>query len=139
MAVPKGIITLWYGTSGSVPSGWLMCDGTNDTPDLRSLFVLGASVDGDVGITGGSAVHNHACPGLNSTGAHTHSISDNSGGNSTTTSAASNSGAYNASTGHDHNFSGTSDSEKAHSHSVADSQNSSSLPPYYKLFYIMAA
>jgi hypothetical protein len=138
MTTPKGIITLWHGTSGSIPVGWVVCDGTNDTPDLRSMFVYGASINGDVGITGGSAVHNHACAGLVASGAHTHRISDNSSGNSTSTSANGATGTTNAATGHDHSASGTSDSRVAHSHSVADSATSSSLPPYYKLFYIMA-
>lgn len=36
-----------------VPYGWLLCDGTNGTPDLRNRFVLGS--DGtDVNMSGGS-------------------------------------------------------------------------------------
>lgn len=137
MTVPSGIITLWYGTSGSIPSGWIVCDGNNDTPDLRGAFVIGASTDGDVGTTGGSLVHNHVCPGLNPAGAHTHRISDNSVGNATSVTATSLSGAYNASTNHSHSYSGTSNAKDTHFHSVADSEAASSLPPYYKLFYIM--
>lgn len=26
----------------SIPSGWVLCDGDNDTPDLRSFFIVGA-------------------------------------------------------------------------------------------------
>jgi len=29
-----GIIVLWYGTAGSVPTGWEVCDGSGTTPDL---------------------------------------------------------------------------------------------------------
>ena len=34
------MIVWWNGTSGSVPAGWHVCDGTNGTPDLRDKFVL---------------------------------------------------------------------------------------------------
>ena len=36
--VPKGIIVAWG--SDIIPEGWAICDGTNDTPDLRGKFVL---------------------------------------------------------------------------------------------------
>jgi hypothetical protein len=137
MTVPTGIITMWYGTTGSIPSGWIVCDGANDTPDLRSMFVLGASSDGDVGITGGSLVHNHACPSLSDAGYHRHGVGGTSGGNSTSVTASQFSGVYNASMGHSHSYSGNSGYKDVHSHTVADSEAASSLPPYYKLFYIM--
>lgn len=38
--IPRGIVVAFY---GDVPAGWLLCDGTNGTPDLRGRFVLGAS------------------------------------------------------------------------------------------------
>ncbi len=38
--IPRGCIIAWYGES--VPSGWLLCDGNNGTPDLRSRFIVGA-------------------------------------------------------------------------------------------------
>ncbi len=46
--VPSGVIVMWSGAIGSIPSGWALCDGANGTPDLRTRFVLGAGgmVDG---------------------------------------------------------------------------------------------
>jgi len=41
--IPKGVIMLWSGSIATIPSGWVLCDGTNNTPDLRSVFVVGAS------------------------------------------------------------------------------------------------
>lgn len=38
----KGMIMAWYGNQNQVPSGWVICDGTNGTPDLRDRFVMGA-------------------------------------------------------------------------------------------------
>jgi microcystin-dependent protein len=37
----RGMVTMWSGTINNIPSGWLICDGTNGTPDLRGRFVLG--------------------------------------------------------------------------------------------------
>ena len=53
--IPTGMISLWYGSIGSVPSGWYLCDGTNGTPDLRDRFVVGAGSTYSVAATGGSA------------------------------------------------------------------------------------
>lgn len=53
--IPTGIISLWYGSIASVPSGWYLCDGTNGTPDLRDRFIVGAGSTYSVAATGGSA------------------------------------------------------------------------------------
>ena len=37
--LPSGMIFAWSGTV--VPTGWIVCDGTNGTPDLRGRFILG--------------------------------------------------------------------------------------------------
>lgn len=41
-AFPPGGIILWSGTIASIPSGWVLCNGTNGTPDLTDRFVIGA-------------------------------------------------------------------------------------------------
>lgn len=48
-----GMIMLWSGSSGSVPTGYVICDGSNGTPDLRDFFVLGAG--GSLASSGGSS------------------------------------------------------------------------------------
>ena len=42
VAIPTGAILLWSGSTGSIPSGFVICDGTNSTPDLRDRFIVGA-------------------------------------------------------------------------------------------------
>jgi hypothetical protein len=88
-AMPAGFIGLWSGAATAIPGGWLICDGTNGTPDLRDRFIVGAGLDYGVGATGGSVgqsitvnghalawsempAHNH---GVNDPG-HTHSVYD---------------------------------------------------------------
>ena len=52
---PSGMIVLWSGSTGSIPSGWVLCNGSNSTPDLRNRFVVGAGDTYSVDATGGSA------------------------------------------------------------------------------------
>lgn len=47
------MVVFWAGTSGSVPAGWHLCDGTAGTPDLRDQFILGAG--GSLPSSGGSS------------------------------------------------------------------------------------
>ena len=53
--VPSGVIVMWSGAANSIPSGWLLCNGQNGTPDLRDRFIVGAGNSYGVGTTGGSA------------------------------------------------------------------------------------
>lgn len=50
LAFPAGMIVMWNGPGTLIPAGWVLCDGRNGTPDLRSKFVLGGS---DAGAGGG--------------------------------------------------------------------------------------
>lgn len=68
--VPSGAIMMWSGTLATIPSGWQLCDGTNDTPDLRDRFVYGVNTsygpgnDGDLGTTAGTITHSHSYSNL---------------------------------------------------------------------------
>ena len=78
-AIPVGSIIMWSGST--TPTGWAICDGSNNTPDLRDRFVVGTGTSYAIGNTGGSntvtltdqqmPVHSHPItdPG------HTHSFS----------------------------------------------------------------
>ncbi|MGV0922413.1 hypothetical protein [Empedobacter tilapiae] len=39
--VHPGFIQDYYGDINTIPYGWFLCDGTNGTPDLRGMFVVG--------------------------------------------------------------------------------------------------
>ena len=53
--VPTGAIMMWSGESTAIPTGWVLCNGENNTPDLRDRFVVGAGNSYAVGATGGSS------------------------------------------------------------------------------------
>jgi len=63
VGVPTGIIAMWHGAAGAIPTGWVICDGNNSTPNLTDKFIKSAA---SAGATGGSAT----------TGAHTLSIAE---------------------------------------------------------------
>jgi microcystin-dependent protein len=66
--IPVGGILLWSGSIGSIPAGYVLCNGSNGTPDLRDRFVVGAGSTYAVNATGGSA---NAI-----TVTHTHTVTD---------------------------------------------------------------
>ena len=52
-----GMIILWSGAADAIPTGFTLCDGQNNTPDLRGRFVVGfhdSNGDYDVDDTGGA-------------------------------------------------------------------------------------
>jgi hypothetical protein len=51
--LPSGTIVIWSGSIGSIPSGYVICDGANGTPNLKDYFVVGAGNTYSVGQSGG--------------------------------------------------------------------------------------
>ena len=48
--VPAGLIIMWY-DKNNIPTGWLLCNGSNGTPDLNGFFPRGTSSTQAVGAT----------------------------------------------------------------------------------------
>jgi hypothetical protein len=70
-STPVGIIGLWASTLASIPAGWNLCNGANDTPDMRSYFPKAGTSD-NVGTTGGATGHGHSSAGHHHEHAHQH-------------------------------------------------------------------
>ena len=47
--IPSGAILIWSGSIATIPDSWVLCDGSNGTPDLRGRFILGAGNKAEVG------------------------------------------------------------------------------------------
>lgn len=74
----SGMIMMWSGSIATIPSGWLLCNGSNGTPDLRDKFVIGASVD-NAGVSNTSVTGSNTKSGGSKDAvvvSHTHSVSD---------------------------------------------------------------
>jgi len=120
--IPTGVIVMWSGSVASIPSGFVLCDGNNSTPDLRDRFIVGAKQDDS-----GTAKTN-ITGSLTSTGGDT---TDSVSFNATTsyeTTVTNASSAYNGAQG---------GSRDRHSHAVSGSMTVDILPPYFALAFIM--
>jgi microcystin-dependent protein len=73
VAIPPNLICEWGGSQATIPTGWVICDGRNGTPNLEGQFVVGAGGAYAVGATGGSATSALVTANLP---AHNHGISD---------------------------------------------------------------
>jgi hypothetical protein len=101
-SVPTGGIIMWSGSVASIPSGWLLCNGSSGTPDLRDRFVIGAGSTYGVGGTGGSAnaitvSHSHTITTQTTGGQnqnHTHSVNDSGHAHSTSVVAGGGEGGF---------------------------------------------
>ena len=143
-----GMIMLWSGSSASIPSGWLLCDGSNSTPDLRNRFVVGATSTYAVGATGGSAdaivvSHTHTATSTVTDSGHSHTLT-----NYGSAQAGSDNGgapvmaSTGYGTGRDPNPTNTATTGITVATTNASSGSSgtnANLPPYYALCYIMKA
>lgn len=149
-AFVSGMIMMWSGTVATIPSGWLLCNGTSGTPDLRNKFIIGANADdggaaktnvtGSYTQTGGSkdavvASHSHTATSSVTDPGHFHNLTNTGGGGS--------SGGGNLSI--DSSIAGTlTTASKTTGISVSTTVNSAgvsatnaNLPPYYALAFIM--
>ena len=128
--IPAGLIAIWSGSTGSIPSGWLICDGTSGTPDLRSSFIIGAGSTYSVGQTGGSADAIVV--------SHTHTVTD-PGHKHNTTSIGSGSLLNAAASGATGANTSTTDTATTGItlQTAGTSGTGANLPPYYALAFIM--
>jgi hypothetical protein len=138
-SVPTGAIILWSGSLGSIPTGYVICDGANSTPDLRNRFVIGAGSTYAVGATGGSTdaivvTHTHTATSTVTDPQHRHN-----------TLVANFSGAPIQAFQMGNTVSGNFQTELASTGitvvttntSAGTSGTNANLPPYYALAYIM--
>ena len=110
--VPSGTIVMWSGSIETIPAGWVLCDGENDTPYLLDKFLVCAGNAYTVGASGGNTAHSHV-------------VSANTDPEeSSPTEVASGTGTNVSSTGHDHVI-------------ETETATADNLPPYFALAFIM--
>ena len=143
--IPAGGIFLWSGSIGSIPAGYVLCNGSNGTPDLRDRFVVGAGSTYAVNATGGSAnatlvSHTHTFTGA-ALGNHNHTLTTNrtqKSGNNTPYMLSDPNVGENLDGSATFNTSSASAGTPAGTNSTeGSSATNANLPPYYALCYIM--
>ena len=134
-----GMIMLWSGSTGSIPAGWALCNGSNGTPDLRDRFVIAAGSTYAVNATGGSAdaivvSHTHTATSVVTDPGHTHTATGlgNLGGGSNAFNWGGGTGATQTT-----NSAVTGITVATTNQSTGSSGTNANLPPYYALAYIM--
>ena len=140
-AVPAGGIIMWAGSIASIPSGYVICDGTNGTPDLRDRFVVGAGTTYAVTAIGGSAdaivvQHTHTATSTSvvTDPGHYHGNAVSSYQNPATTGGASPYGGPGNTTTKTTGITVATTTTNAN---TGVSGTNANLPPYYALAYIM--
>jgi microcystin-dependent protein len=137
------MIMMWSGTIATIPTGWVLCNGSNSTPDLRNKFVIGAhsdstgvaytTVTGSNTQTGGSKdaiVVSHTHTATSTDSGHTHTQNGFGGASpGLTTSATPIAGSSTTGTG-TANITTTIAS-------TGSSGTNANLVPYYALAFIM--
>ena len=115
--IPTGVIVLWSGAANAIPTGYVLCDGNNSTPDLRDRFVVGAGNNYSVADTGGA---DSVTLTIDQIPSHNHSV---------------NRMAY---TGSQHGFRQNGANQGGSTTgSTGGGQAHENRPPYYALCYIM--
>lgn len=141
-SVPSGVIMMWSGSNNSIPSGFVLCNGSNGTPDLRNRFIVGSGSSYSTGNTGGAnsvtlsisqmPSHNHSASSSVSDPGHSHSFKGATG--------SSGSGTSSRDSVPETQQTGSSTTGISVSTSIGNTGGNSShenRPPYYALAYIM--
>jgi len=153
--IPTGMISLWYGSIGSVPTGWYLCDGSNGTPDLRDRFIVGAGSTYSVASVGGSTdsivvSHTHTAtststvtdPGHvhNILGTSNHYVADGGQGSGGTGTFPFSLGSTSYGSSYIQSATtGVTVATSTTNASTGTSGTNANLPPYYALAYVMKA
>lgn len=153
--VPQGGIIMWSGSATAIPTGWALCDGGNNTPDLRERFIVGAGGDnptvavvggfggpynpGNMGGGNGVALlvaqmpsHSHT---MSTAGSHQHMVKEANRGDEGNSGVDQSVGSYDeGGTEKYTSFAGD------HSHTINPTGSGNAhenRPPYYALAFIM--
>ena len=151
-AFTSGMIMMWSGTIATIPTGWVLCNGSNSTPDLRNRFIIGAhsdtagvaytTVTGSNTQTGGTkdainVSHTHTATTTATDSGHTHLSNAVGLVNGTINWVGTGGTPYN--NGNNTNTgTGTANITATTTISTEGSSGTNqNLPPYYALAYIM--
>lgn len=114
--VPVGAIVMW--STDMIPKGWGICDGNNNTPDLRDLFIVGAGKSYKLEDSGGKK---EVTLKLDQMPSHSHNLN----------------GLEKGIIGHNGNMSGVVERGTLSTDVQGGNQPHENRPPFFALYYIM--
>ncbi|EEO27899.1 hypothetical protein [Oxalobacter paraformigenes] len=138
--IPSGLIAMYSGAADHIPSGWLLCNGENGTPDLRDRFVVGAGKAYAVYAKGGattgavSGQTGETTLTINQIPSHNHGVGyyisrSGNAGNGFQVERTTDNFAFT------YLYTTVQGGNQPHSHSLSGSV--STVPPYYALCFIL--
>jgi len=132
------VIVMWLGTLSNIPTGYLLCDGTEGTPDLREKFIKIATNSGDIGGSAGAVGHTHSGGGHTHTStSHTHTPYVNPAGASPGTYTAWRVGTHRPASDHPHpNPTISSIAPSLESTAMTINSNADTQPPFRTVAYL---
>ncbi len=119
--VPTGVIAMWHGASSAIPSGWVICDGNNSTPNLTDKFIKST---GTANATGGGTTSGATTLATSQIPSHTHTAPTYNVGPSAAYVASSYNSFFNT------NETASTGGGGSHTHTQAE-------PVYFSLIFIM--
>jgi len=146
--VPAGAIIIYTGDVSAIPAGYVLCNGSGGTPDLRERFILGTKST-PPGTSGGATTHNHDLSaaashnhdGVTASADHFHWLTSvGTGGELRSGAVGYTFQLANADT-HNHDVSASTGG--LHGHGVGPNNTAnglaagSNMPPYYVVAFIM--
>ena len=136
--VPVGMIMIWSQGEETIPTGWVLCNGDNGTPDLRDRFVIGAGGAYSTGTVGGSAdavvvSHSHSYSLTDPGHHHTMPYSSGNASPASTDYSPQEYGGKDSTTVTQDKVTGITLSISASGEDGTDKN----LPPYFALCYVM--
>jgi len=138
--IPSGMISMWSGLLSAIPSGWVLCDGNNSTPNLIAKFVRSiATASTEAGSTGGAdtvtlttaqlASHSHSA----SQSSHTHNVQYVGGYSGSYIGSDTKHGSRNS----DGTVATSSVAPSISVGSAGSGNSHENMPAYFELIYIM--
>lgn len=141
---PSGSIVMWAGLLADIPSGWVICDGNNGTPNLFDRFVKSVPSGIDPGASGGQNSHTISSSQM---ATHSHTTSSSNSGKHNHSQDYSGSGSWGSSDvdpirGSNSSWESHGTQNGAHTHSTdigltGSGSSVENRPPFYEIAYIM--
>ena len=140
--IPSKAVVMWSGSIASIPVGWVLCNGSNGTPNLEDKFTMASTNSIETELTTGgskninfSRTEKHTLT-LDEIPSHSHTMNDHDTQSTSPTNRGQSTQVGSGSNLYRETRTASQGSNEGHSHTIEDLPNKN-IPNYYVLAYIM--